>query len=1679
MEVATKEAIEEAERFLSQLKSELKPLKKNSKQKKVKEKKVPKIVINPRAAVEVYDDASPDATPRQTYQSPGTSGSSLGVTRNFDNDPGFSPSGTAKQSTRTAKPGSGLPSVEKGMDKSHRSKSAAAPPSKKRDLIENVSTALLKHSKSTESVRRSHNNSFENHEAVDDDFEDHEIVQEELNSALGAGSEREDLMTAPDGTFKKELRTTVLNTLLESRFDNVATLLANDEWADSHKDDLFDGRSASATTSHKPRLNPKRTVTPGMYAIADKLDVTRKPFVSILKKEVAATATPGKGVNRAIDYDALKPPGTGTLGAPSGADGANIVNVNPHDELTMCDISHPGTNDVASPSVSNALSTPFDPTTMCFGCWSAGVKRQCSIHEDVDMKMKPSQTMLLCRNWDLGVMRRRYRSEEIQEIFLKKSSSLRYDAKRKKFSTVSEQRHPVYRTLANLLNKYNSRLIVFIKVRRWLYSMADAVCAGKVKSGKTATTSQEMKERRSITNQMKLFAYARKVKHLLSLPPVTGTSFPELTGQVVHLLKHRDASTGDDMDIIQALPVPVPVKLYEAREYQLTVPRSIPMPSASAIAANDGSVQTSSHGYHVGVTTGGKVAQVPALNIFVETDHPAGWFERLTSSLSQFVVKNAQMQISAVTPMKGLELLRRTKRPPPASIKFATLGRKPCPGNFCVGGLAVEFLVSQLVSTYFPAQYGNLVATEQGIVSPGVSPEIAITFLSLLMGPVVQPYILRPVEHPLNYRKSPTITVNSLIAPEVKNHYGENRPEQTGEQDAHGFRTSAWTYHLYPLESTEAIVFTPGPEVVSLNGTGANRSITTHADTTYPFCEPSTKDNSTLDFYHLLLTGYISANKAQVFTALTVQEPGLFQKECKDGPMGHMVVTVYRSWAFCQKDSIQEYKTDDGISYWYHHRTGQTFWERPLYEEEKVSVLHGGLSLDMDHPEEPFVVHRGQEGAERRYLQGEFRKQMLTHHEVLPEAVKRRRAAGLAASVARERGIVPEGMPATMGLDQASKVVFPGDSVAGDEPDNGRVGMSDKMSIATTAHSSSAGGDYASINPRGISTANGEFPRPNTEQIRNGAPLDSARESIGSHESSESAVVNDQGRVRDMRTPNQQSMEGYRMGGDLDDIGEEPSEYGIAYHKPDPPPKNELDGMPGFKKAAEGTGLDPQMIMNLTGAMGKMMANMVDAASPQEMLQMGLGMGIALMQSNPVKDLVVTTTAAPEKDDIKRKGAMTFEELQAEELEKQADNDNRREGVMFAENGEMLCLPSNVEGMVVNEETGPAKNYNTKEFPVGLPRPNQDLASRKVLDKSEEGELKQKYNDMTNVQLTAYEEAREVKVHNPVATETPDEAPPKHLTDMYGMSPDEILREKYPVLVYPQLSTETEGGAPAEAAKHPAAGVGTSFVNKRDGDKQIMVKGSEVLRKAVMPLPVGFFEAITAKHVAKQTVDYLPQVPNLPQSRTVGRVKPRSAAVDWLAVNFDPWSAGKNPLSTEFVNSLATKAEKLFDKADGAAKALEEMDDLRQEAIPDAIIDVKDNVGLNKQRGEISKSQMLLQDYKKAASLARHSKLSEVEQLLNQPDWNVPIDYQDEHGNGLLHVCGQNGNKRLIKLCLRRGANLDIQNLNGNTPLHFLFAYKHDDVGQYLIKKGADNSLKNRYGLTCYEGLSAKELNQL
>ena len=83
-----------------------------------------------------------------------------------------------------------------------------------------------------------------------------------------------------------------------------------------------------------------------------------------------------------------------------------------------------------------------------------------------------------------------------------------------------------------------------------------------------------------------------------------------------------------------------------------------------------------------------------------------------------------------------------------------------------------------------------------------------------------------------------------------------------------------------------------------------------------------------------------------------------------------------------------------------------------------------------------------------------------------------------------------------------------------------------------------------------------------------------------------------------------------------------------------------------------------------------------------------------------------------------------------------------------------------------------------------------------------------------------------------------------------------------------------------------------------------------------------------------------------------------------------------------------------------------------------------------------------------------------------------PIDAVDEYGNTLLIVAAQNGNKRLVEILITRGAFINHQNREGNTALHFALEYDpKGTLGEYLIERGADDSIENLLGLTPYDGI--------
>ena len=89
----------------------------------------------------------------------------------------------------------------------------------------------------------------------------------------------------------------------------------------------------------------------------------------------------------------------------------------------------------------------------------------------------------------------------------------------------------------------------------------------------------------------------------------------------------------------------------------------------------------------------------------------------------------------------------------------------------------------------------------------------------------------------------------------------------------------------------------------------------------------------------------------------------------------------------------------------------------------------------------------------------------------------------------------------------------------------------------------------------------------------------------------------------------------------------------------------------------------------------------------------------------------------------------------------------------------------------------------------------------------------------------------------------------------------------------------------------------------------------------------------------------------------------------------------------------------------------------------------------------------------KIISLARHGRVGEVEEMLLR---GIPIDTVDDNGNTILHVGCQNGSKRIARLAIKYGADINKVNYAGNTPLYFAMKYGFGQtLGQWLISKGA------------------------
>mmetsp|Transcript_33769 Transcript_33769/g.43345 ORF Transcript_33769/g.43345 Transcript_33769/m.43345 type:complete len:1809 (+) Transcript_33769:177-5603(+) len=1393
-----------------------------------------------------------------------------------------------------------------------------------------------------------------------------------------------DRLFLADGSVGNALRDTVQDVLKVRKFDSVSTLIAHQG-------------AAMSVPPTRQKYSDKLEVDDGHKSLFHD-PKQPKPMVALFKKSK-------KGKTRHSKSKAqLSKTAVDSLGSKS-------LRLK---DLAVRDVSHPGfsTDSVshdddylgtprkpgkAADATKRPLSAPLDPTRpreVCFNCWSAGQGKNCMLHKERAANTRASESALMCKNWDLGILRRRYRSEEIQEVFMKSASSLRWDRERKCFVTVVEQRHPVYRSLAAMLAHYNFLFRAHLHTANWFRSFIELFRMGKIREGGEESQKQAkiLRLRGTLRNLGAVNGYRKTVLHMFPRAPITGTTIQELAGTLKVIEEQADPATGKMRKYCIAPPVPVPVQLYKPRQYLLPAPKSIPMPEP---------------GRHA------DFSMIPVSNEYISNDDPAAWFERISAQYAIDTVNMATFQIMSRAPLSGLDKIVRTKYPPPLTVKFATFARKATKNNMAVGGLSAELTVSELVTTYVPPQYGNFTTTEKSVLAPDISVEITLVFESLLMEPVTQIYVHRPLQHPLNSRRAPCIMLSTQIDWNDKFFYGKNRPAQTGEEFPYGFRTSVDAKALEVSKVIDPKTFVPGADVTQPNWPAAHGSITTHVDRSYPFCEPSNRNNTTLDYYHLLILGVSSPNKEQIFTNITAQQIGDFMKKADTSlPLGHCVSIVYRTWAFLQREPIEEFITDDGVPYWYDHRSGETFWERPLAEEEKKPVKEGGTVLSWSG-EEPSIGHGAPEGYKPRYTQQQLTRLVKRRHESQEQMVSRRKNVAQNIKWAREAGALPE-PPEDDALE--IDVIEPDDL---DRLNNSRGG----------------GQPHTRQSQAGSRSRTGS--RPGTS----GTTMQQQQQVPPSPLTSGGALPTDRSAFEPLGT-NADGFERLRPGTRQTHFSQQSAQ--------------QLQQQP--------TGGQPNVDLTqaLTAALTQSMAQLQQGggARPENLLQLGIGLGMSLQQQG----LLSAMQPGGQTMDVSGVTEANTSYPGTQAHTRPATGQSRFTAGQTSHAGTAL---SNIQedGQVSNG----GRPQDSKPIPIGVPDPTNIPRADIKLDHSIEEKQKEKLVGEAK-DIPAREEFKGLTV---VPT-----APPNDDLDDYdsrqaaneAADQEFAFREQHPVVMFP-------GRIRAQGFKtHEPAGIGEAYVEEGTEQGRHQLPGGVNLRKMKEELPVGFLASVSDTHVGKQNVDYLPQIPNLPKAKAVGRIKPRNAATDWLAVGYDPWSAGKEPLHHEFISTL-------FGVEESAAASAVEQSALKmvqaqkaQGKFDSGFIEEKDEDGHRVLNQMALEEQKMAEDFEQLGSWVRHNKPQEIERELNSPDWEMPIDYTDDAGNTLLLLAVQNNNKRVVKLALRRGANMKHQNVNGQTVLHYAFRYGFQDLAQYLLEKGADDSIRNAEGLTCYEGLSADDL---
>ncbi|KAF1318012.1 Acyl-coa-binding protein, partial [Globisporangium splendens] len=318
-----------------------------------------------------------------------------------------------------------------------------------------------------------------------------------------------------DGSRNSKLRDTIRNALHVSKFDSISSSTASNvvlrrgtkskRQRSKAPDDDEDANGALSPTkfagagSNQRRSGNNATrgrdIVPGkreapmfVAMLVDANNAKQQPK-QLRYKDTASMASPkqkGKDTTKVMANhhpprirDVVDPGFRGDLG--SGSSSPKRVSPKKH---SMDDA------DDRDDDINGDGSDATKSTAVCFNCWSSSNGRGYELHCDpyeANRKVKAAESALMCANWELDQLRRKYHAEEIQEVFMKQNVSLRYDKRLKQYVTAVECKHSIYRVVNQCVVSWNKTMRRKLHTRAWFCSFMEQLRAGRVPKADAST----------------------------------------------------------------------------------------------------------------------------------------------------------------------------------------------------------------------------------------------------------------------------------------------------------------------------------------------------------------------------------------------------------------------------------------------------------------------------------------------------------------------------------------------------------------------------------------------------------------------------------------------------------------------------------------------------------------------------------------------------------------------------------------------------------------------------------------------------------------------------------------------------------------------------------------------------------------------------------------------------------------------------------------------------------------------------------------------------------------------------------------------------------------------------------------------------------------------------------------